>query len=123
MELVVDNKPEQPATTAQVAAIEFESIKEFRNFTSKQRTEKVHALLDYICPMAVLSLAICGKDRNELATRMANVAHEAWEEFLDDLEAGVDYAQVLIEVMQSAAARISVVLAEMELSGPPPAAA
>jgi len=109
---VIENNA-KPATVAQIAAMEFEAVKEFRGLTRVRRLKKLHGIADDVRAMAVLASEILGLDKAELVEKI-NDKHETWGPFLMQLAYAKDNAKLLMDILAAAEARMAVALAVVE---------
>jgi hypothetical protein len=67
---LVATKKATPATHAQLAAMEFAAIKQFRGMSQIQRHKKAHAIVERVRPMMVLAVECVAMEKAELVERV-----------------------------------------------------
>jgi hypothetical protein len=107
-----------PATVAEIAAFEFGAIKEFRGLTKAERLRKTHSIADGVRAMAVLAAEIVAMDKPKLIAKVSE-KYDVLGALLMEFAEAADDAKALLEIIQSAEARLAVALAVVEGDPPP----
>ncbi len=113
---LIKNRKEKPATIAQIAAMEFAAMKEYRGLTKVERLKKIHGVTDDVRALAVLSCDILAMDKSELIKKVSD-KYEQFGPFLMQLAYAKDNARALLELIGTAEVRLAVALANVEGDG------
>jgi len=102
-----------PATSAQIAAFEFKSIRQFQGMTKEKRLKLAHENADILRAMAVVAIEIVALDKSELIAKVRE-NYDKFGPFLMELAHARDHAQAFMEFIGSAETRLAVALAVVE---------
>jgi hypothetical protein len=110
---VIDNPPKPPATTAQIAALEFAAIVEIAKLPKEKRIKNIHGLCDRVREVSVIAGEIVSQGKPELIQTVSARLDIFGPSLMELAEAG-DAAMALVEIIRSAETRLAVVLAVVE---------
>jgi hypothetical protein len=103
----------RPATTAEIAQVEFRALMEFRNLTKTERLAKVEDAAERVRAMALLASEIVAKEKPELIA-LVEEEYDALGPFLIQLGHATKAAKALADVIGAGEARLAVALANIE---------
>ena len=75
LKVISGNGEQKQASVAEIAAVEFAAIKEFRARTKVERLKRVHAVADGVRALAAVAAEIVAMNKAELIARV-NEKHE-----------------------------------------------
>jgi hypothetical protein len=115
---------DKPATIAEIAEIEFGSIRAFRDLSQVKRIGRIHKIVDRVRGNAVLSVELVAMDKADLVAKVAEKLDD-WGPWLMELKHNVqgisgigsgsgDDVNTLREIISAAEHRLAVALAVVE---------
>jgi hypothetical protein len=108
-----DNGEQKAASVAEIAALEFSAVKQFRGLTKVERLKRVHAVTDDVRVLAILAAEIVAMNKPELIA-IAREKHEELGPLLTKLKQGKEDAGLLVQLIGSAEIRLAVAFANVE---------
>lgn len=112
-ELRVIENNEVPATSDQIAALEFTSVRRLAALSEKQRLESLHALSDDVRAMAILGMNMLVRDKRDVID-LVSAKYDTFGPMLMMLAETRERGQALLDVIGAAEARLAVALAVVE---------
>jgi hypothetical protein len=92
---------------AAAATVEFKAVPEFVAMGKEGRHKRVHRKVSATCAWAVLALEMMALDKAELVKRVGAAAEaEGTDGMMDELQAAIEDAEDLIDIMKRAQARL-----------------
>jgi hypothetical protein len=111
--LVSVTRQEAPATEDQIAALEFPAIKQFRAMSKAKRAERALELTNEVYKAVQIALETMSRDKAEIVA-MVRSNHDLWGGALLEFAESGRAAAALLEIIQSAEARLAVAVAVVE---------
>jgi hypothetical protein len=103
----------EPATTGEIASVEFQGLKDFFfTMPRDERLQNTNALIDQIRPVAFLAVELLAFDRAELIAKVSS-DFDRWGPFLPALADAADGLKALQDIVGAAEARMAVALANI----------
>jgi hypothetical protein len=103
----------KPATVAEIAALQFDGVKEIAQLSERQRSKNLTGLIQSVYAAAQIAGAIVTHDK----AKLIEVVREEYDTFgpalMDLADAGAN-AQAILEVIRSGETRLAVALAVIE---------
>lgn len=113
LRVIGGNREQKAASVAEIAAVKFAAIKEFRGRTKMERLKRVHGIVDDVRALATVAAEIVAMNKEELIAKTSE-RYDQLGPLLMQLAHGRDDACLLMELIGSAETRLAVALANVE---------
>jgi hypothetical protein len=108
-----------PATTEQIAAMEFEGVKRIARMSKQDRKQSLHAMADRVYKAVQIASDFLVLDKPE-AIDLVRKNYDVFGPSLMELAYSADDARALFEIIRSGEVRLAVALAVIEGDDPDP---
>ena len=102
-----------PATTQEIAALEFRACAPLRRMSKTQREGRTRIMGENVYSILQIAAGLLVKDKGELVD-MVRADHDLWGNLLLSMTEGADLARDVVGIISSAETRLAVAVAEIE---------